>query len=517
MDWINQIPDVSECPDGCAPLEYDLMYGFSPHVLTGRRRITTSLLPEEYVENNFGAVVLNEETLKADLARVLPIHKKNSMECEYLLKYYKGDQPILYRVEEERSGDERKVVNFAQAISRNMSSYTYSGGIQYLASDPRFFDAVKVINSFMKRENKSTISKEVQDYQSICGTAYMAILPDTIEKNDVPFELRFLSPVNTFVVYSSFNPNVPIYGCVSYQICKNKKTRWVYQVYTINEIYTFEGASFASRKLTAVREKVDHPMGGVPIIEYPNNAFRLGDFEVALSLLDAINELTSDCLYNIKSVVTSYLCIFGVDKENINPEEMNKNRIMVFSGQNGINQDAKFVYTQLDGTSTQFLRSYLESALKLIVGMPDRDAGQTGSDTGVAAELRTGQGDQETVAKTKALYAVMSERRLLDIAIRLLAPEYITGDIKSSDIDIEINRINRADILTKTQAMNNLYSMGFPEEDIVAFANITNDVVGVSNRWKDKIAKEKEEEANSEEMLSEQRDISTEQIVVEEV
>lgn len=499
-------------------MEYLIMNGLKNKVFTGRTKLVTDLLPEAETEKNYGSVPLTEENLIKDLLRILPYHERNSQECRYLLDYYRGDQPILYRQDPNRTNDVHTVVNFAHAISRNMSSFTYSGGIQYVASNPQYFEAVKTINDFMRRENKETISKEVQDYQSICGTAFLAIIPDSTEKNDVPFELRFLSPENTFVVYSSFNTNVPVYGCTHYKTCRDGKTKYVFQVETANEIFVFEGNGFSIRKLQRVRDVVKNPMGYVPIIEYPNNAFRLGDFEVALSLLDSINALSSDCLYNINSVVTSYLVLLGVDKDDINSEDASKSRIMVLPNPRGINQDAKFIYTQLDGTSTQFLRNYLESALKLVVGMPDRDAGQTGSDTGIAAELRTGQGDQETVAKTKALYSIMAERRLLDIAISILAPEYIPQNIKSSDINIEISRINRADILTKTQAMNNMYNMKFPEEDIVSFANITNDVVGVANRWKEN--QEKVTAAEKGQLESQQNElrgkVSTEEIVVEE-
>lgn len=435
----------------------------------------------------------------------------NSQECQYLLEYYRGKQPVLDRYDENRVNDVHTVINFAHAISRNISSYTYSGGVQYVSANPKYFDAVKIINDFMKRENKQTVSKEVQDYQSICGTAFMAILPDAVNKNDVPFELRFLSPVTTFIVYSSFNTNVPVYGCTYYKVRNKGKNEYVYQVYTQNEAYIYRAIGFKQIKSENVVKREGHILGTVPIVEFPNNAFRLGDFEVALSLLDSINSLSSDCLYNINSVVTSYLALFGVELEDGDTDRMKKDRIMVFRGAPGVNQDAKFVYMQLDGTSTEFLRNYLESALKFIVGIPDRDSGQVGSDTGVAAELRTGQGDIEVVAKTKALYAAMGERQILDIALNILSPKYIPEGIPSSEIDVEITRINRADMLTKTQAMMNMNQMGFEESDTVFFGSITNDVAGVAQRWKSNKRKMQAQAQQQQEQST-----STEDIVVEE-
>lgn len=489
------------------------MYWFDGqnHVFTGRKKLITSLLPENLIGNNYGAAAITPESLAEDLAYQFPQHEMNSRECEYLLGYYRGKQPILDRYDENRVNDVHTVINFAHAISRNISSYTYSGGVQYVSANPEYFDAVKVINDFMKRENKQTVSKEVQDYQSICGTAYMAILPDAVKKNDVPFELRFLSPISTFVVYSSFNTNVPVYGCTYFKVRNEGKDEYVYQVYTQNEVYVYRAIGHEQIKGENLLNRTAHILDAVPIVEFPNNAFRLGDFEVALSLLDSINALSSDCLYNINSVVTSYLCLFGVELKDEDLEAMKSNRVMWFNGAPGINQDAKFVHMQLDGTSTEFLRNYLESALKFIVGIPDRDSGQVGSDTGVAAELRTGQGDIEVVAKTKALYAAMGERQILDIALNILSPGYIPEDIPSSEIDVEITRINRADMLTKTQAMMNMNQMGFEESDTVFFGSITNDVAGVAQRWKDNKQKLQEEALRQQE-----KSTSTEDIVVEE-
>ncbi len=487
------------------------------HVFTGRKKHLTHLLPANRIESNYGAEAITPQSLAKDLSEQLSLHNLNSWESSYLLDYYKGDQPILSRSDPNRANDVHTVVNFAHAIARNISAYTYSGGVQYVSANPEYSDSVKIINDFMTSENKLTISKEVQDYQSICGTAFMAIMPDTTQRNGVPFELQFLSPVSTFVVYSVFNTNTPVYGCTSFTIKKDKGEQMVYQVYTENEIYVYQGLPDLGAGLNKDKliNRKSHILGGVPIVEFPNNAFRLGDFETALSLLDAVNALSSDSLYNIQQVVTSYLVLFGVDLKGEDFNELKQNRVMVFPNNTpGINQDAKFIYNQLDGTATEFLRNYLESALKFIVGIPDRDAGQTGSDTGAAAELRTGQGDLETVAKTKALYARMGERRILDIALNILSPKYIPESIKSSEIDIEITRINRADMLTKTQAMMNLEQIGFEETDVVYFGNITNDVAGVAKRWKDN-KKKKQQEALKQMQQTAEKSSETENIIVE--
>lgn len=483
------------------------------NALTGRRVMLTALLPEYMVPNNPGSVAITEDTLLADLVAQFPVFRANREDCKKLIAYYRGEQDILKRIDLDRSSDVHTTVNFAHAISRKLSAYTYSEGVQYVAVDRDNREPVKIINDMMKRANKLTISKEVQDYQSICGTAFMSVLGNTIEDNGVPFELRFISPEDAFVVYSVFNPNVPVYSCVVTDIKVNGKTTTLYQIHTKNERYVYECASpstLTAKKVKLV-SKASHILGSVPVVEFPNNAFRLGDFEVAIPIQDAINSMTSDWVYNIQSIATSYLCLFGVDLEDDGNSDdtlkaMKDNRIMVFSGVPGVNQDAKFIYAQIDGNSISALKNYLQSAINIIAGVPDRDSGEAGSDTGVAAELRTGQGDQEIVAKTKAAYAVRAERQVLDIVLQCLSPKYVPNELRSSDIDIEITRVNRADMLTKTQSMLNLNELGLEESDVVYFGNITNDVEGVADRWK----KAKSERAKEMPVVTEVIDVNQE-------
>ena len=53
--------------------------------------------------------------------------------------------------------------------------------------------------------------------------------------------------------------------------------------------------------------------------------------------------MTSDGVNDVEQTVLSYLALFGVDLEAEVLENMRKNRILVFKGAAGINQDAKFI------------------------------------------------------------------------------------------------------------------------------------------------------------------------------
>src|SRR5699024_10482029 len=119
--------------------------------------LLTDLLPNDVYREVVGARPLSVENLKKDLEIQLPKFRRNAAESKFLLNYIKGEQPILEREIAERAIDNKVVVNYAYAISRNLSSYAYSTGIQYVATDTKWADDVKKINDLMILANKSAV------------------------------------------------------------------------------------------------------------------------------------------------------------------------------------------------------------------------------------------------------------------------------------------------------------------------------------------------------------------------
>ena len=68
----------------------------------------------------------------------------------------------------------------------------------------------------------------------------------------------------------------------------------------------------------------------------------------------------------------------------------------------------------------------------------------------------------------------------------------------AANIDIDITRANRDNILTKSQAMLNLKQIGLCNEDVIYFGNITNDVAGVSARMISEDESDSEDDLNAE-------------------
>jgi SPP1 family phage portal protein len=461
-------------------------------IFEGRRKILTSCLPINMQPAGFEGTTLDETTLPDELNRALSIHEGNRRDIQRLRGIYLGEQNIYLR---EKDGVDRFVnnmvcVNYANAFTRQIVGYTYPVGIQFVPIEEKVRPGVEKINRFMKSENKNMLDKVMETEQSIFGTHYRAILPDTVMPDECPFEILPLNADNTFVVYSIYDPNMPVYGCSMHPTKQDMagfdSGKWVYKIYTNNLCYTYISESSGGIHPTDLQgPPVPHILRHVPIIEYPNNEFRLGDWEMAIDLFDAINTMSSDCLNNVVETVLSYLVLLGVETPTEDELKlMRKYRTLTFKGIPQTNQDAKFITAQLDGQSTDLLRTYFENALRVVVGIPDRNS-SGGGDTGEAINAKNGWREIDTVANNKAMFTEASEREMLRITLQILSPKYVSEDLSVLDIDISIPRNKNDNLQTKTQAGSEMYQMHMPKVDIVRTMDITTDNEGLVKRWEE--------------------------------
>lgn len=468
-------------------------------LFTGRKKALTGCLPVEMQFPGYIGDTLDETTIAREVANSMAVHRQNAAQHAALKQIYLGNQEILHRAANDRRADNRIVVNFAQAFTRDITGYSYGSGIQYVARDAEKLEAIQALNNMVAAESKNAINKSMGDNQSIGGRGFIAVLPDSLERNGVPFEFLDLDPETTEVVYSTYNNNVPVFAYTQFVGSKDGKNLYVWKVWTAARCYTVtsedasmeRGVTILTNTISLGSEDVTlaytpNLIGEIPIVEYRNNQFGLGDWECAIPLFNAINSMASDSLNDVEQAVVSYLALFGVDLDTSDQKTMNslrQNRLLVFNGVPGINQDAKFVTAQLDGESANQLRAYFEAALKVVVGIPDRDTGQAGSDTGVSAQIRTGSGDLEIVAQNKCLYTVAAERRVLRIILKILELKGRGLGIDESDVDVEIPRSKTDNLQSKVQAGATMHGMGMAKVDIVNAMDISTDMAGVVTRW----------------------------------
>ena len=418
----------------------------SVRIFTGRKMLFTDY--EAVTDDNILAVV---EQGYID-------HATNREDIIYLYKYYKGDQPILYKVKEVRPEiNEKIVINMANEIVAFEVGWLVGKPIQYISSvaDKAVSDEIALLNDMMRNSGKITKDRALVEWQMICGTGYRLILPKKKQGAKVPWEFYTLDPRNTFVLYANDYTQRPLVG-VSYKIDINGNV--VLTAYTENRIYTINKGtnSFVAE---------DNPLGWIPIIEYPANSARIGAFEVVLTLLNALNELDSNRLDSVKQFVESLLVVYNADFED--PENTTANSIrqagMVQLRSTGdVQADIKVISEKLDQTNTETLKQSLLGMIREIVGMPSQGNGNQSdaNSTNGAIVLKNGWQGAETRAEAFEAQFFEPERTFLQI-VSAIAREANALEFDPDDVDIRFTRRNYEDLLVKSQTLTSLLATDF--------------------------------------------------------
>lgn len=432
---------------------------------------------------------INRDTIIQVLLEAWSDHRENVKDMKYLINYYKGQQDIRNRQTSYTSGIDNKItVNYAYSAVRDLVGYTFGKPSQIIQRKTRYKKDIEKIADIMEYENSSTVDNEVATMAAITGIGYLCTLPTTELYSDympdIPLKINSLDIFSTFVIHSAKMGNPAVLSCTYY----TDKINTYFLCFTDNEIYriTCRGINSLSLEAQLIEEDIN-PLGLNPIIMVQNNNFLMGDFEVAISVLNALNQIASDSVNDIENVIKSLLVIINAELNAETSKKVKENRILEIVGNIGSNVDAKFIYQQLDSMGVQNLREYFEEAYKTIIGIPDRKTrGGGGGDTGDAVKLRDGWADIEIVARIKESYFKIAKKKQIAVIISILQKlNLINQSIKTIDMDIKFSRNKNDNLQSKAQSYATLIgTKTVTPEDALTIADMTTDSVEIAAKGK---------------------------------
>ena len=456
---------------------------------------------------------INRQTIINILNKAWAIHQTNINDMKYLIEYYKGNQDIDNRETTYTSGINEKVtLNYAYSSVRDIIGYTFGKPAQLIQRKIKHRKDMEKIADILEYENSALADHETALLTAITGIGYLCTLPTeelySDYMPDVPVKINSLDNLTTFCVQSPKMGNPVILSCTYYSY--NKKTYFL--CFTDEEIYKIEcDGKFSLNTNAKIVEQDINPIGLNPITMVQNNKFLMGDFEVAISVLNALNLIASDSVNDVENVIQSLLVIINAELNKENVDKVKKNRILELVGQVGANVDAKFIYKQLDSLGIQNLREYFEEAYKTIIGIPDRKTrGGGGGETGDAVKLRDGWADIEIVARIKENYFKVAKKKQLAVIINILQKlNYISNKIKLVDLDVKFSRNKNDNLQTKAQSYATIIgTKTIAPEDALEMADMTTDVTEVITRGK---AYWNENQINTENNNMQNNNVSNEQ------
>ena len=443
-------------------------------ILKGRREIFTDV--KEITKENIGKV----------LADAFPVHLRNVTEIKYLQGYERGFQPILKRVKEVRPEINNRVVeNHAAEITAFKVGYVFGSPITFVQrasvdangkageTDDR---KLAILNEMMFEEGKTAQDQMIGKDISVCGIGYRIVLPKRFKEGVSAFTILRLNPTNAFVVKYNDIYKRNALGVSYVQLSDN-----TYRVgaYTDREYFELEGRDLSSLKVVSA---VPNRVGIQPIIEYRNDDERMGCFERVISLLDALNEATSDRLNGLAQFVQSILWMNNCEIDSAQMEQLKDKLGLLTKSEPGNPASVQYLTATLDQAQTQTLIDYLYEQILQIAGVPGREQ-STGGNTGQAIMLSNGWQIAETHARSVEQTFTQSEREMLKVVLRILSLTETSevADLKLSDIDIKFSRNRTDSLLVKTQGLMNQLQAGIHPLIAITHCGLYSDPQSVWN------------------------------------
>lgn len=410
---------------------------------------------QDLVKGNYGRKIAytDAELITADnvvriIGQCIGVFYGNKSEIRYLWRYYKGDQPVLYRTKVSNEDITNKILeNHAYEIVQFKVGQTYGEPVQFISrkDDDAINNAVDELNDFMTDANKQEKDIKSGEWQSATGTSFKAIQS---KEGEIPFRITAPSPLNTFVIYNR-STEEPV---LAVQELKDEDGKYYKLAFS-------ETMSFKIVDSNVVKSKL-HTYGGIPIVEYPNNHERISDIELVISMLDAINNMQSNRMDGIEQFVQSWIKFVNCDVDEEQFAKMKMNHALVVKSINKDNKSDVDIMTQeLNQTQCQVAKDDLWDNALSILAIPTKQS-NTGGDTQGAVELRNGWDFSKTRAKLKDPIVKSSEKRLATVVLNTLR---VSGnDLKLSirDFEVQINHSPQDNMYTKSQTLLQLLQCG---------------------------------------------------------
>ena len=451
---------------------------------------------------------LNADTIREYLPQILAEHTMNQKDIYHFETLYRGEMNIEFKCRPYESKKSNAIVieNHIHYMINFKKGYMYGNPVKYSVEDDTVStDDLSYLNKYMKDAKKSKKDIELAENVYKHGNAYRMVLP-RVKKNlnlekQSPFDLYNLNNAYTFVVYSSNYKGKKLFAGIITELDSGSKDKKEYEIkiYTRDNIYCFEcfslNPAWDNIKLKKVTENV---VGIIPIVEYYINSARVGICDIAESINDAINSISSDSVDAVSDFVNSILLLENttIDKETKKAIE-EAGAMSIQTNDPSKPARASYLINQLSQQDVIAKHEHLIKWMYNLCGVPQPTQKSTsGGDTGEARELGGGWENSNIVASQEEEPLKDGDALCLEVAIEICRqkPNCPVKELYVSDVEINFNRTRSNNIMTKSQSLQTLVAMGVPYEPALNIVGITGNSHEMAQQWKANVEEQEAKE-----------------------
>ena len=395
-------------------------------------------------------VEFDEKNIKKELVvKLIREHEKQLPRFKKLKKYYLGEHDILSKQRSKNKPNYKPVCNHAKDIADTSTGYFMGNTISYSNSEDSDIDELLI--AFDNAEVDESDHDNALD-MAIYGVAYEYVYA---RENENILDIKSLEVENTFIVYDDSIEQQPLFGVYYFKRKENKADTETYQAVIMTKQFVYSIVLEGKEKGVISDKPVPHNMGDIPIIEYKNNKYSIGDFEQQIGLIDSYNSLTANRINDKEQFIDSILVLYGArlgddEEESIKAmESLAEHKLLELHPE----ARAEYLSKTLNENEVETLRNAVKQDIYTFSHIPNlTDENFAGNSSGVAMEFKLL--GLEMITKIKQRYYVKGLKKRIKLFANYLGLTQIAIDANS--IVPHFSRSLPKNLLEISQIVSNL-------------------------------------------------------------
>ena len=395
-------------------------------------------------------VEFDEKNIKKGLVvKLIREHEKQLPRFKKLKKYYLGEHDILSKQRSKNKPNYKPVCNHAKDIADTSTGYFMGNTISYSNSEDTDIDELLI--AFDNAEVDESDHDNALD-MAIYGVAYEYVYA---RENENILDIKSLEVENTFIVYDDSIEQQPLFGVYYFKRKENKADTETYQAVIMTKQFVYSIVLEGKEKGIISDKPIPHNMGDIPIIEYKNNKYSIGDFEQQIGLIDSYNSLTANRINDKEQFIDSILVLYGArlgddEEESIKAmESLAEHKLLELHPE----ARAEYLSKTLNENEVETLRNAVKQDIYTFSHIPNlTDENFAGNSSGVAMEFKLL--GLEMITKIKQRYYVKGLKKRIKLFANYLGLTQIAIDANS--IIPHFSRSLPKNLLEISQIVSNL-------------------------------------------------------------
>lgn len=338
-------------------------------------------------------------TTAKDVYKIIEAYRPISNRYLALEEEFKSNQAIMQLDRTAANKPDNRLVN-------NYPGYISTVNIGYFMGKPILYTAdggaetmMEELQAFLDYNDEQDENVLLEREASIKGIGYEIMYLDT----DANLRVAMVRPENTIVFYDNTLESNVLFAIRFWDV--SDKTIKA-DLYTSEYKQTFTLDVRRKNGFFDAPEK--HEFSDVPIIEFPNNEERMGDFERVLTLVNAYDKAQSDTANDFEYFTDAYLLLrnlSGTTEEQIT--KMKKDRVLLVDGEG----DVGWVTKTIQDAATENYKNRLDSDIHKFSMTPKlTDEDFAGNLSGVALEFKLWGLEQLAAQKERKFKRALQRR-----------------------------------------------------------------------------------------------------------